>query len=190
VNERAELSAEQLLQQLGITRPPVDVQHIIETHLQDHLTLRFDRLETETAGLIVSQNDQAAISINANHSTGRQRFTMAHQLGHFILHLGGTHQKRPGHFIDYLATRFESRIRLRAPNASTQIDPAEMEANAFAAALLMPRKWVRAEFSPHTLRSQLLCDDFDERETQKLARRYRVSPLAMVFRLLDLAILR
>ena len=57
--------------------------------------------------------------MNTNHPAVRQRFTLAHELGHAVLHHGSKH-------IDY-------RRNFSAPD-----DPREVEANKFAAELLMP----------------------------------------------------
>jgi Zn-dependent peptidase ImmA (M78 family) len=60
------------------------------------------------------------VVINNSHSSGRKRFTAAHELGHIILHPGENE-------IDY-------RISFSDPNIK------ETEANRFAAEILMPYK--------------------------------------------------
>jgi len=56
---------------------------------------------------------------------GRRRFTIAHELGHWLLH--------PNQSQDFLLT--ENSV------ARHKASPMEAEANAFASSLLMPRKW-------------------------------------------------
>lgn len=67
------------------------------------------------------------IVVNVNHSKGRRRFTMAHELGHIILHWGWpTFQPINEYSILY---------RNEYDNSNTQL---ENEANEFAAQLLAP----------------------------------------------------
>lgn len=67
------------------------------------------------------------IVVNVNHSKGRRRFTMAHELGHIILHWGWpTFQPTNEYSILY---------RNEYDNSNTQL---ENEANEFAAQLLAP----------------------------------------------------
>ncbi|MDH5491307.1 MAG: ImmA/IrrE family metallo-endopeptidase [Myxococcales bacterium] len=81
------------------------------------------------AGLL--DRDNSRVSISPRYPADIQRFTLAHELGHVVLHQGsGLHRDRglngaPG----------------RRPSS-----PEEAEANFFAAAFLMPAKLVRAEF--------------------------------------------
>jgi len=60
------------------------------------------------------------IYINDSESLGRKRFTLAHEIAHACLHAGD------GHVIDY------------RKNILTPTDKKEVEANRFAADLLMP----------------------------------------------------
>jgi Zn-dependent peptidase ImmA (M78 family) len=60
------------------------------------------------------------IYVNSHESRLRQRFTIAHELGHFALRHGSRFRDTAGSF------------------ASVQIDPVETQANRFAAELLMP----------------------------------------------------
>ncbi|HTU78400.1 MAG TPA: ImmA/IrrE family metallo-endopeptidase [Solirubrobacteraceae bacterium] len=72
--------------------------------------------------------DGAVIGINADHPETRQRFTMAHELGHYLLR----HHER--------AEAYEDRFHLDlAENTPPGFDwRAERAANDFAADLLMP----------------------------------------------------
>lgn len=67
------------------------------------------------------------IVVNVNHSKGRRRFTMAHELGHIVLHWGWpTFQPTNEYSILY---------RNEYDNSNTKL---ENEANEFAAQLLAP----------------------------------------------------
>jgi len=60
----------------------------------------------------------------------------------------------------------------------------EIEANAFAACLLMPRDFITADLKRYTdFRGELV---LDEGARQLLARKYMVSDIAMTYRLINL----
>ena len=65
-----------------------------------------------------------AIFVNNNHHTHRRRFTIAHEIGHFVLHG------------DLIGDGIAEDYLLRADGFPNRI---ETEANKFAASLLMPR---------------------------------------------------
>lgn len=95
-------------------------------------------------------NGKPAILVNPKEPVYRQRFTLAHELGHHVLH-GDQRFRDPLH---------------QVPGT----DLKEMEANAFAANLLMPESLVRHHF---------------ERGDDVVAM-FGVSPSAMKYRLRDL----
>lgn len=154
----------------GIDRPPVDVEAVAQ-----RLGLQLVRrdMEDATSGMLVRGPRYSTIAVNAGHHPRRQRFTIAHEIGHFQLHWKSTET----HFIDYVVRDF------RDDRSSTATDKREIEANQFAASLLMPREFLRKD-----LRGQgkLPGFDVDEGLIVKLARRYEVSQQAMIFRLINL----
>lgn len=114
------------------------------------------------------------IGLNATHAKTRQRFTIAHEIGH--LHL---HQGRPM-FVDRSV-----RIDRRDANAALGLDREEIEANSFAAALLMPQEMILAavtQLSPHRGATGT------EETIRRLASRFDVSPQAMEYRLANLGL--
>jgi Zn-dependent peptidase ImmA (M78 family) len=89
-------------------------------------------LDMGVAGLLVKRRGQdPAIYLNARDSENRQRFTCAHELGHYIRRTVG----------DDAAWEFVDR---RDQLASEGTDPEERYANSFAAQLLMPEHEVRS----------------------------------------------
>ena len=72
------------------------------------------------------------------------------------------------------------RINLRSPESSTAEDIEEIEANAFAASLLMPEDFLKEDLANFVL------DIDDPQQVQRLARRYEVSAQAMTIRLMNL----
>ncbi len=109
--------AEQLLQELGITEPDeIDLEAI--AHYVG-VRIRYRPLDGCEAH-IVGYGDQAIITVNANGTVQRQRFSIAHELGHWHHHRGNS-----------LACRVEE-YQPQVTRAQEQI------ANAYAANLLMP----------------------------------------------------
>lgn len=77
--------AEQLLQQLGITEPDeIDLEAIA---LTQGARVRYRPLDGCEAR-ILGRGDQAIITVNSRSSERRQRFSIAHELGHWRWHRG------------------------------------------------------------------------------------------------------
>lgn len=96
----------------------------------------------------------------------RRRFTIAHELGHWRLHSGAGHVE---HSVYCRKTAIDAEER--EPAARAPLPEPEEEANAFAAALLMPAEMVREQY--------VRCEkDFD-----RLCRRFGTSGAAMGRRL-------
>lgn len=120
----------------------------------------------EVSGLFVIKDDKPYIAYNQNQGKKRSRFTIAHELGHFLLH-----SKNKSLFVDK-----NKSIMYRNSESSTGEFLKEREANAFAAALLMPSPLIQKEID------HLSGDDIVE----KLASKFNVSTQAMSFRLSNL----
>lgn len=112
--------------------------------------------------------------MNAVQAPTRQRFSIAHEVGHFLLH-----RKAMTVFIDTQFTR-PYLAAFRDSTSATGEDKREREANAFAAALLMPESLVREAVA------QLAVDVEDDAAVVELAKRFDVSRQAMTFRLVNL----
>jgi Zn-dependent peptidase ImmA (M78 family) len=165
---KAQMRAKALREKHGITAVPVDVARLAELE-----GVQIDRTDFghEVSGLLVKHGDRATIGVNARHAAGRQRFTIAHELGHFLLH------SNRELFVDK-----DYVVHFRDENSSTGCDPVEVEANQFAAELIMPEVEVRQLFSEQRF------DIDDEGALRKLARRFQVSPTAMAVRLSSLGL--
>lgn len=122
--------------------PPVPVQQIVEAHLD--LRLMYDEIPQDEGERILAYIDPAerTICLNTAHLDlfneviGTEAFTLAHEAGHWELHIFRETSVYlvPGH------TGTGERFLCRA----NQNDPREYQANRFAAALLMPRYLVLA----------------------------------------------
>lgn len=174
VARNLEQRAAELLQQSGVQQPAVPVERIARK-----LGLHVERanLGDDVSGLLVVQDGRGVIGVSANQVPARQRFTIAHEIGHFLLH----RDKMPV-FIDkqffkpYLAA-------FRDKRSSSGEDKLEREANAFAAELLMPADMVRMAVV------ELKVDVADDDIVDELAKQFEVSRQAMSFRIANLALL-
>ena len=109
------------------------------------------------------------IGVNALHHPNRQRFTLAHEVGHLVLHR--TEITRQIHVDKGFPMLMRNAI------SATGVEEMEVEANFFAAELLMPEA-----FLAHSLQGQSFDID-DEGTVSALAKEYKVSTAAMRFRL-------
>jgi Zn-dependent peptidase ImmA (M78 family) len=132
-------------------------------------------LGDDISGLLVVEKRRGAIGYNSTHAHVRQRFTVAHEIGHYVMHVkNSTHSRL---FID----RY---VAFRDDESSAGNDWEEVEANAFGAALLMPARLVRDEIKKRKL------DLDDEDDLSALAKQFLVSTSAMSYRLVNLGLLR
>ncbi|MEA9762496.1 ImmA/IrrE family metallo-endopeptidase [Xanthomonas campestris] len=168
--EMARARAREILTQAGISKAPVPVERLIK---KLSIVLRHEALDEDLSGMAYIQDDLSMIGINASHHPNRQRFSAAHELGHHILHkdeiTGTVH-------VDKGATR----MLLRDESSSLGVDRLEIEANAFASELLMPKKLLIAEMGGVPI------DVEDDRQVDDLAKKFKVSTHAMRLRLLGL----
>lgn len=175
-NDIIEAAAQEVLDLTGIARVPVPVD-VVACRLG--LTLEATPLGEGVSGVLVVNDDSATIGYNSAQHPVRQRFSIAHELGHYKLHKGETDAPR----VFITTTRYVA-VFLRNEESSRGEKRREIEANRFAAALLMPAPLIRQEVSkPHydNLSDEELCDI--------LADRFQVSVQAMSIRLTSLGIL-
>ena len=92
------------------------------------LNLKFQILPPDVSGKLQKFNGQWTIIVNKSHSTNRQRYTIAHELGHYCLHKDFHEQ-------------FEDTTFFRKEKDWTSI---EYEANSFAADILMPENAIES----------------------------------------------
>ncbi len=99
----------------------VDIEKII---LKQDIELAKEDMESHLSGYLKLNEGKWKIGINRNHHPKRQRYTMAHEFAHYVLHRG-----KYDSFED-------EEIYFRNGNASS----IEFKADEFAASLLMPKK--------------------------------------------------
>jgi len=165
--------AEEVLRDTQTYKVPVPIEVVAQ-----RLGLKTEpaALGDKVSGMLVVENDRGAIGYNVSHARVRQRFTVAHEIAHFKLHL--KKNRRSQLFIDPFV------IFRRDDNSATGNDKQEVEANRFGAALLMPATLVHKEIKKHAL------DLDDEDALGFLAKRFRVSTVAMTYRLNALGLIR
>jgi Zn-dependent peptidase ImmA (M78 family) len=159
-------SARTLLLEVGVKAAPVPVERIIKSR---GIILQYAPLSDELSGMAFIRDGVGIIGVNALHHPNRQRFTAAHELAH--------HQLHPDHLRAEVHVDKVFRVLHRDSLASLGVDAKEVEANAFAAELLMPQFLLRDLVDPDGL------DVDDDDRIEALARKFRVSPSAMRYRL-------
>lgn len=175
---RAEVGANKLLADHGIAAPPVPVEEICE---RLGLEIVHEALPHDTSSVLIRQpNGRQVIGVNARHSTRRQRFSVAHELGHALLHVSDA----SSHGEAVVSRPLE--ILFRDGVASQGTNKIEVAANSFAAALLMPADLVRSRFrrrlqQDHARRlDDVIAELADEFEVSEQAMRFRLVILELI----------
>ena len=166
--EDLEAKAEKTLRDTDTYRVPVPIQLVAQ---RLNMTMEAGPLGDDLSGMLIVRGERGAIGYNSAHPRVRQRFTISHEIAHFLLHAkrGGKAQL----FID----RY---VAYRDAHSSTGTDRNEVEANQLGAALLMPRRLVQQEIKNNPLNLD------DDEGIGFLAKRFQVSNQAMTNRLANL----
>lgn len=143
--------ARDLLANVGIKSAPVLLGPIFDFLRRDsQITLQAWDFPEEVDGVHFLDKGNVVIGYNENSAYCRKRFTIAHEMGHFLLkHLDRTPD------VDFYTK-----------------NPVEVEANQFAAELLMPLSFIKEDFK-------------NNQNIKKIAQKYRVSEEALGWKLYD-----
>ena len=160
--------AEELLTLGNVTKAPVPV---LELAKKVGVTVKFGALPDELSGFLMHDKGTVILGVNSLHSPRRQAFTIAHELGHHALH-------PKANFVDHKVLYF------RDSRSSEASDKREMEANQFAAELLMPERFLKKLLKDETV------DLEDEDRIDEVAKELGVSTQALTFRLVNLNLTR
>lgn len=166
-------AAEKVLKDQGVRRGPINVAKIASKHA---LVVK-RALEDDISGALIPLGENKwAILVNARHHPNRQRFTIAHELGHLLLH-------------GYRTPHADKQFRFRDARSSEGSVLEEIQANQFAAELLMPRKMIMRAIERCGFQ-HAPANDVEEKQFEvvvgKLATDFRVSRQAMTLRLSSL----
>jgi Zn-dependent peptidase ImmA (M78 family) len=166
----ARRKAAELLRAARVKRAPVPVERLAQLAGAE---IHYEPFEGQVSGLVHRQRHRPTIiGVNSSHASTRQRFTIAHELGHLILHRGESFH------VDERAA-----IRFRNAQSSLATEPDEIEANQFAAELLMPEYLLSRELAK-------LPNELDPEDAISiLAKRFEVSEQALTLRLTRLGVL-
>ncbi len=172
-NLEIESRAENELINFGYTGGKVDIEGLAEfsgIKVVRHNFFNKDLMTLDqVSGTLVIKDGKKTIGVNSLESEKRQRFTIAHELGHYFL----DHLQDAEVIMDTkrLYRNFESALGSKSQ---------EVQANAFAAALLMPRSQVIKCFEEERMK-----DDFieDSEIIAHLAKIFDVSEVSMSIRL-------
>jgi Zn-dependent peptidase ImmA (M78 family) len=129
-------------------------------------------LENEVSGILIIEDSIGTIGYNQNESRVRRRFTIAHELGHYLLH-----SEESNLFVD---KNFKVMFRTTSSPEEEHKIRLEREANTFAAAILMPDDLVNKEVE------NMEFDLGSEESIKELAKRFDVSTTAMYYRMMNL----
>jgi Zn-dependent peptidase ImmA (M78 family) len=152
-----ESRATQILREHGLFSIPID-----PVTLANNIGIRVNNAvfsDDNLSGLIAKRGSNVSILVNKSDPPYRKRFTIAHELGHHFLHL-----LSDGEFVDNKVDLF------RDTEGGDQSKKTEVQANQFAAALLMPSELVKIEYKKNN-------------DISDLAKKFNVSEDAMGYRL-------
>ena len=133
------------------------VNYVSSTNPTEPLRLEYAVMEPATSGSLMFNDGVWVIRVNKNQNIRRQRFTVAHELGHYMMH-----RNKSESFTDEVFFRTEKK------------DAIEYRANEFASQLLMPEERVRRAIAG------------GDRNLGKLSERFNVSSAAMKARVQEL----
>lgn len=164
-----------LLSKHGISSVPIPVEKIAQAEGVPIVEMTFNG---EISGALIRSKGSSGIAVNASHHPNRKRFTIAHELAHYLL----DHKDEEEDHIDWKFT-----IIRRDGKSSKASDGQEIDANAFAASLLMPAVLLRADLDDQVGFSGEA--ELSDSQIQSLAKKYLVSEMALRYRLANLGLI-
>lgn len=165
--------ADAILLKWGVNSLPIKIEDLAK---RSGVQVSPYNFEEEISGVLVIQNGEGVIGYNQSESRVRRRFTIAHELGHYILH-----REQSSMFMD---KGFNAIFRSVNSGLSEATQILEREANTFAAYILMPDHLLKHEIN------QIGFDLGSEDEIKNLAKIFDVSSQAMYYRILNSGLLK
>lgn len=169
MSKNIELQAVELLKQNNLFRQPIDVDAVAAAQ---QISVSCQALDNGFSAFLLIKDGKATAFVNGDHHPNRRRFSLAHEIGHFILH----HKSNKS---DHLFLDKSLSLYTRKDHHS---DKKEREANEFAASLLMPKELLEKYIAKNELNIE---DEFD---ISRLALAFGVSEQALQIRLNNLGL--
>src|SRR5579859_6364604 len=88
-------SPTQILRECGITKRPIDLERIMDYYKIRRVALS---ASSDIFGAIVRREGVVTIAVNPEQHPNRQRFTIAHEIGHYFCHYSDTMEHVDGDF--------------------------------------------------------------------------------------------
>ncbi len=171
--ERLAKQAREKLPSTDRAKSRIDIEKLIRVH---NIHLKEHTLSGDVSGVSMTEDDGTQmIIVNKRQSPERKRFTMAHELGHSLL--------KHGTFLNLNRNR-KSVVLFRNGSTSKGSDWREVEANYFAASLLMPEEILYSEIKK--LKNDSKSSSITEDDVKSLSDTFEVSSIAMSIRLSNL----
>ncbi len=169
--------AETLLLQFDLFARPVNVEALAA---KLDIPIQRQHLDDDVSGFLFVKDKKPIIFVNSSHHVNRQRFTVAHEIGHHQLHHLPS-EKSENLYVDRSFYRSNDSANKSGADAKM-----EKEANTFAAELLMPANLVRtyAKSAGIIFGDPAKMPDID---VYRLAMAFAVSDMTMEIRCRELA---
>lgn len=122
-NEDFHTNLDKILNHLGLVSESKNFSKLFYGLTRDSNNIR------TASGLLIRKNGKMFIYTNADEPSYRQRFTIAHEIGHYVL--------------NHIPDNGDKNFIMRDEVSTKGNDPKEVAANKFAAELLMPEELIR-----------------------------------------------
>lgn len=119
----------------------LNIEQLID--LKEDISIEYVPLDASISGRLYRRDGRWIISVNKEHHVNRQRFTLAHELAHYVLHKS-------------VSESFTDTVFFRGAS----VNNFEYAANEFAAKLLMPENKVREVVRSGTNNIKALAESF------------------------------
>ena len=169
--EKIEIIATEIREMFGLKETPTQIANILNKVGFKIYSLEMDETLSGRIGIANEFKEilgsKKILQINSKDNRGHQRFTMAHELGHYIFDYDGHN-------------RYANAYSLAEDDVNS---PGEIRVNRFAAALLMPKNIF---IDKYTARKTLGLDEVSI--CKSLAEEFEVSETAVSKRIVELGL--
>lgn len=152
--------AQKIVNEIKASTPPIDLNKIL---LHIGINLLPYSFPEKISAILLKENNMLVIGVNKTHHINRQRFSIAHEIGHYLL----------GHYKDIFVDMSEISEGRFDVSDTDHNKVQELEANFFAGELLMPATMLKKDFAKL-------------RNVEEIAKQYEVSKNALWIKLIKL----